>query len=91
MPPSGIAAWGKRTRPRIEHRPSRSSPHYRAVMIVYAVVDDALSPDIPLGVELGLVRREDAERFIEEVRGDDPEVAAKLRVEERELDTGDVN
>jgi hypothetical protein len=20
MPPSGIAAWGKRTRPRIEHR-----------------------------------------------------------------------
>jgi hypothetical protein len=30
--------------------------------------------------------REDAERFIEEVRGDDPEVAAKLRIEERELD-----
>ena len=32
------------------------------------------------------VRREDAERFIEEVRGDDREVAAKLRVEERELE-----
>ena len=31
-------------------------------------------------------RREDAERFIEEVRGDDREVAAKLRVEERELE-----
>ena len=36
---------------------------------VYAVVDDALSPDIPLGTELEVfVRREDAERFIEEVR-----------------------
>ena len=31
------------------------------------------------------VRREDAERFIEQVRGDDPEVAEKLRIEEREL------
>jgi len=27
-----------------------------------------------------------AERFIAEVRGDDPEVAAKVRVEERELE-----
>ena len=46
-------------------------------MIVYAVVDDALSPDFPLGVELEVfIRREDAERFIEEVRGDDPEIAA---------------
>ena len=27
------------------------------------------------------VRREDAERFIEEVRGDDPEAAEKLRIE----------
>ena len=34
-------------------------------MIVYAVVDDALSPDFPLGDSLEvLVRREDAERFI---------------------------
>ena len=37
------------------------------------------------------VRREDAERFIEEVRGEDPEVAAKLRVEERELEAGGQN
>ena len=58
-------------------------------MIVYAVVHDALSPDFPLGdaVET-FIRREDAERFIEEVRGDDPEVAAKLRIEERELEAG---
>ena len=34
------------------------------------------------------IRREDAERFIEEVRGDDPEIAAKLRIEERELEAG---
>jgi len=34
---------------------------------------------------------EDAERFIEEVRGDDPELAAKLRIEERELEAGNWN
>ncbi len=52
-------------------------------------MDDALSSDFQLGVELEVfIRREDAERFIEEVRGDDPEVAAKLRIEERELDAG---
>jgi hypothetical protein len=45
-------------------------------MIVYAVVDDALSPDFPLGDSLEVyVRREDAERFIEEVWRDDPAVA----------------
>ena len=39
-------------------------------MIVYAVVDDALSRDFPLGDSLEVfVVREDAERFIEEVRG----------------------
>ncbi|HEU5263448.1 MAG TPA: hypothetical protein VFU34_02345 [Gaiellaceae bacterium] len=30
------------------------------------------------------IRRESAERFIKEVQGDDPEIAAKLRIEERE-------
>ena len=46
---------------------------------VYAVVDDALSPDFPLGVEFEVfVRRENAERFIEEVRGDEPELATCL-------------
>ena len=38
-----------------------------------------------------VVRREDAERFVEEVRGDDSEVAAKLRIEERELESGGLN
>jgi hypothetical protein len=32
------------------------------------------------------VRREEAERFIEEVRGDDPDLASYLRIEERELE-----
>jgi hypothetical protein len=48
---------------RVEHR-----------LVVYAVVDEALSPDFPLGdaVEV-FIRRVDAEQFIEEVRGDDPD------------------
>ena len=61
-------------------------------VIVYAIVDDALSPDFPLGDALEVfICREDAERFIEEVRGDYPDVAAKLRIEERELEAGGVN
>ena len=34
---------------------------------------------------------EDAERFIEEARSDDPELASDLRIEERELDAGGLN
>jgi hypothetical protein len=61
-------------------------------LIVYAIVDDALSPDFPLGVELEVfVRREDAERFVEEVRGDDPKMAADLRIEAREFEAGGPN
>ena len=64
-------------------RPGRSR-HRSLSVTVYAVVDDALSPDFPLGVELEVfIRREDAERFVEEMRGDGPEIA---RIEERELD-----
>jgi hypothetical protein len=37
------------------------------------------------------IRREDAERFIEEVRGDDSELASHLRIEERELGVGGLN
>jgi hypothetical protein len=55
-------------------------------LIVYAVVDDALSPDFPLGDALEVfVCREDAERFVEKIRGDDPELASYLRIEEREI------
>ena len=46
----------------------------------------ALSPDFPLGDSHEVfICREDAERFIDEVRGDEPELAAKLRIDEREL------
>jgi hypothetical protein len=58
-------------------------------VLVYAVVDDSLSPTSPLGDALDVFfRRKDAERFIEEVRGDDPELAEPLRVEELEFDAG---
>jgi len=61
-------------------------------MLVYAVVDGSLSPTFPLGDSLEVcVRREDAERFIEEIRGDDPELAQSLRIEERELGSGGLN
>jgi hypothetical protein len=60
-------------------------------VIVYAVVDDALSPDFPLGDAVDtFIRREDAERIIEEVRGDDPDLARSLRIEERNGDPRDL-
>jgi hypothetical protein len=61
-------------------------------VVVYVIRDERCSLDHPLGdaIEV-LIRREDAERFLEEVRGDDPEVGAKLRIEERELEAGGVN
>jgi hypothetical protein len=34
------------------------------------------------------IRSEDAERFVEEVRGNDPELAANLNIAERELEAG---
>ena len=58
-------------------------------MLVYAVADDSLSPASPLGDSVDVfVRREDAERFVEEARGDEPELAETLRIEERELEAG---
>ena len=38
-----------------------------------------------------MIRREDAEQFIDEVRSDDPKLASYLRIEERQLDAGGVN
>ena len=61
-------------------------------MRVYVILDDRSSLEHPLGdaVETFL-RREDAERFIAEVRGDEPELASYLRIEERELEAGGEN
>jgi len=56
-------------------------------MIVYAVVDDVLAPDFPLGIEfevfiLARMRSGSSRRC---------EVAAELRIEERELEAGGLN
>jgi hypothetical protein len=68
---------------------SRITARKRSPVLVYAVVDDSLSLTSPLGDALEVyVCREDAERFIEEVRGDDPELARPLRIEERKLEAG---
>ncbi len=69
-------------------RPSDIIP----AVIIYAIVDDSFSPASPLGdgVET-FIRREDAERFIEEVRGEDPQLAKYLRIDVRELDAGGLN
>ena len=58
-------------------------------MIACAIIDVRSSPDHPLGnaVET-FIRREDAERFIADVRRDDPKLAESLRIEERELEAG---
>jgi hypothetical protein len=37
------------------------------------------------------VRREDAERFVADIRSDDPELVEGLRIEERELEAGGRN
>jgi hypothetical protein len=59
--------------------------------LVYAIIDDSRSRHL-LGDSIDVfVRREDAERFIAEVRGDDPELAKALRIEERELEAGGLN
>jgi hypothetical protein len=61
-------------------------------VLVYVVVDDSLSPTSPLGDSLDVfVRRGDAERLIEEVRGDEPELAKLLRIEVRELEARSPN
>jgi hypothetical protein len=57
---------------------SRNIGHRRAVS---PFASDAADP-------CTLLRREDAERFIEEIRGDDAELTEPLRIEERELETG---
>ncbi|MDQ3867094.1 MAG: hypothetical protein M3304_09780 [Actinomycetota bacterium] len=52
-------------------------------MRIYGIVDQGT--DEAEAFEL-FVRREDAERFLEEVQADDPELADRLRLEPVELD-----
>jgi hypothetical protein len=59
---------------------------------VYVVLGTSARARSPLGDAVeNFLRREDAERFLAEVRGDDPELAAFLRVEERKLEAGGGN
>lgn len=61
-------------------------------MLIYAIIDIRSSLDHPLGDAIEtFIRSEDAQRFIEEVRGDDPEIASFLRIEERVLEAGGLN
>jgi hypothetical protein len=50
-------------------------------MLVYAVVSDQTDKAVGL-----FVRREDAERFLGNVRADEPELAERLRLEPVELE-----
>ena len=61
-------------------------------MRVFVILDDRTSLEHPLGEAVDvLLTREDAERLIAEVRGDDAELALHLRIEERELEAGGLN
>ena len=56
-------------------------------MRVFVILDDRTSLEHPLREAVdALLTREDAHRFMAEVRGDDAELASHLRIEERELD-----
>ena len=56
----------------------------RQPVTLYSVDLPATSPNYPFGRET-FIRREDAERFIEELRGLEPELANSLRIEEHEI------
>ena len=61
------------------------------MLLVYAILDIAHRPNTRSATPSRRSSAEKAERFIEEVRGDEPEIAAKPRIEERELDVGGRN
>jgi hypothetical protein len=65
---------------RSRHAPA-ARPSYASPVLVFAVVSAKTEQAIEL-----FVRPEDAERFVAEVRDDEPELAELLRVEPVELD-----
>ena len=68
----------------------RALEHTAQKVIVYSVDLRSTSPTCPFGRET-FSRREDAERFIEEMRREKPELASPLRIEERELEARGLN
>ena len=62
----------------------------RRTLVAYSVDLRSMSGNHPFGRET-FTSREDAERFIEDLRSDDPELGTALRIEEHELDAGGDN
>ena len=62
----------------------------RRTLIVYSVDLRSMGGNHPFGRET-FTRREDAERFIEELRREDAELGSALRIEEHELEAGGDN
>ena len=56
-------------------------------------IDRGTDPRLRTMPDVGvrMTRREDAERFVEEIRGDDQELASYLQIEQRELEAGGLN
>jgi hypothetical protein len=68
----------------------RARQPWRRTLTVYSVDLGSNSGNHPFGRET-FARREDAEQFIEELRRDDQELGAALRIEEHELEAGENN
>lgn len=62
----------------------------RRTLVVCTVDLRSTSGNHPFGRET-FTRREDAAQFIEEPRGEDPELGTALRIEEHELEAGGDN
>ena len=63
---------------------------WRRTLVVYSVDLRSMSGNHPFDRET-FTSREDAERFIEDLRSDDPELGTVLRIEEHELEAGGDN
>jgi hypothetical protein len=59
----------------------------RELLMVYSVTLPSTSVSHPFSRET-FSRRDDAERFIDEVRREEPELGTLLRIEEREREAG---
>ena len=78
--------WARTSRPRLGHRRTREANGDGS-----RLTERHLDGQRQTRLDNTFVRREDAERFIGDVRGDDPELTGYLRIEERELEAGERN
>jgi hypothetical protein len=62
----------------------------RRTLVVYSVDLRSMGGNHPFGRET-FTRREEAERFIEELGREDSELGSALRIEEHELEVGEDN